>query len=147
VKKELTAVKDEQGRDQIRIAFNFPGGRHMYLIPSQPVPEADFGAYAGLRFTYKATPPPGLDKLLICVNQGGNQFVAGVPAPANGEWQSVFIAFDDFKIAGWSNKPKDTKLAVSDIDSITVGIHGGSSGQGGDGEILIRNIELVPPEK
>jgi hypothetical protein len=147
VKKELTAAKDDQDRALVRIAFTFPGGRHMYLIPSQPVPDIDFADYAGLRFTYQATPPQGLDKLLICVNQGGNQFVADATAPANGDWQSVVIPFDSFKIAAWSNKPKDTKLAVSDIASITVGIHGTAAAPGGDGQILIRGIELVPPEK
>lgn len=147
VKKELAAIKDEQGRPQIKLAFTFPGGRHMYLVPSQPVPLVDLGAYAGLRFTYKATPPQGIDKLLVCVNQGGNQFVADATAPANGDWQSVVIPFDRFKIAAWSGKPKDTKLAVDAIDSITVGIHGTAAAPGGDGEILIRDIELVPPEK
>lgn len=145
VKRELTAVADAQGRPQIRLAFTFPGGRHMYLVPSQPVPEIDLGAYAGVRFTYKATPLPGIDKLLVCVNQGGGQFIADPAPPATGDWHTVVVPFANFKIAGWSGKPKDTPLDVDAISGITVGIHGNSAA-GGDGEILIRDIELVPPE-
>jgi hypothetical protein len=141
VKKQLSTVKDDKGT-VLKMAFTFPGGRHMYLVPSQPVPEIELGAYKGLRFTYKAVLPKG-PGLLVCVNEGGGQFVATPTPTATGKWQSVTVPFADFKLAAWS-KPKDTKLDVDAISAITFGTHGTASGKGGSGEILLRNIEVVP---
>jgi len=141
VKKELTTVKDEQGRPLLKNHFTFVGGRHMYLVPTQPVPEVEMGVYSGLRFTYKATVPEGIDSLLVCVNEGGGQFVANPAPPANGEWQTVVVPFANFKLASWS-KPQDPKLDLDAISGITFGVHGVS--KGGDGEILLRDIEVVP---
>lgn len=141
VKKELTTTKDEQGRAVLKDSFTFPGGRHMYLVPTQPVPEIDMGGYSGLRFTYKATAPEGINGLLVSVTEGGGQFVATPAPPASGEWQSVVIPFADFKLASWS-KPQDTKLDLDAISGISFGMHGVS--KGGDGEILLRDIEVVP---
>ena len=89
VKKELSLAKDEEGRPVLRNAFTFPGGRHMYLTPSQPLPEIEVGAYEGLRFTYKAKVPKGIDTLLVMLNEGGGQFVATPAPPASGDWQTA----------------------------------------------------------
>lgn len=142
VKKQLSIVKDDQGRPMLKNAFTFPGGGHMYLTPAQPVPEIELGAYAGLRFTFKAVLPKG-PNLLVMVNEGGGQFVARSTPPTTGEWQTVTIPFANIKLAGWS-KPKDTKLDVDAITSITFGVHGIATGKGGSGEILLRDIEVVP---
>ena len=141
VKKELTSEKDEKGA-LLKMAFTFPTGRHMYLVPSQPVPEIELGAYRSLRFTYKASLPKG-PGLLVCLNEGGGQFIANPTPEASGEWQTVTVPFASFKLAGWS-KPKDTNLDVDAVSSITFGTHGGVSGKSGVGEILLRNIEVVP---
>jgi hypothetical protein len=142
VKKELSTIKDDKGT-LLKMAFTFPGGRHMYLVPSQPVPEIELGAYKGLRFTYKAKLPAGAPTLLVCLNEGGGQFVATPTPTATGEWQSVTVPFANFKLAGWS-KPKDTKLDVDAVSAITFGAHGIAAGKGGAGDILLRNIEVVP---
>ncbi|MBT3289408.1 MAG: hypothetical protein HN380_18840 [Victivallales bacterium] len=143
VKKQLSTVKDDQGRPMLKNAFTFPGGGHMYLTPSQPVPEIELGAYAGLRFTYQARTPKGIESLLVMVNEGGGQFIARPAPPATGKWETVTIPFANIKLASWS-KPKDTKLDVDAISSVVFGVHGIASGKGGSGEILLRDIEVVP---
>jgi hypothetical protein len=131
------------GATCLRLRFTFPGGRHMYLVPSQPVGEMEYSAYAGIRLTYKASVPAGIDGLLVSLFESGGQFVAQHSPKATGEWMSVTIPFEDFKLPGWS-KDNNGRFDVDLINRVSVGAHGTASGKGGAGEIVIKDIEVVP---
>lgn len=138
----LEAVEIE-GAPCLRLRFRFPGGRHMYYVPAQALPEMEYSAYEGLRFTYRATLPPGLSGLLVCAVESGGQFVA-TPAPAaTGDWESVTVPWTAFPLGAWS-KDDNGRLDVDAIERVCFGSHGTAQGEGGDGEILIRDIEAVP---
>lgn len=143
--KDLQTV-DADGAKCLKLSFRFPGGKHMYCVPAQPVDEQEFSAYAGLSLTYRATVPAGVDGLLVCVHEGGGQFVATPPPPASGEWVSVTIPWTAFPLAAWS-KDDNGRLDIDAITQVNVGVHGTASGEGGTGEILLKALELVPAAK
>lgn len=143
VKKEKTAFSAE-GRTGIRFTFSFPGGKHMYFTPAQSVPELDYSAYRGVRIQYRAKVPAGIKGLLVQFHEnGGGSFVPADSPSASGEWETVEIAFRDLKLAGWTKDPNGT-LDVDMLKSISIGAHGVASGSGGDGEIIIGAVDLVP---
>lgn len=129
-----------------RHTFNFPGGRHMYTTPSQAFPETEVSAYAGLRLTYKAALPKGIDGVLILLaEEGGGQYYAA-PAPTAAEtWTRCDLPFSAFKHASWT-KDANNQLDLDLISRITVGAHGQAQGKGGDGVICIADIQLLPPK-
>jgi hypothetical protein len=140
--KEMQGL-DVDGASCLRLNFSFPGGKHMYYIPVQSVEDLEYSAYAGLRFTYRATVPAGVDGLLVCVHENGGQFVATPPPPATGEWVSLTVPWSAFPLGGWT-RDDNGRLDVDAITQISVGVHGTALGAGGAGEILIKAIEAVP---
>ncbi len=143
--KELQVV-DVDGAPCLRLRFRFPGGRHMYCVPAQPIGELDYSAYEGIRFTYRATVPAGVNGLLACVHENGGQFVATPPPSATGEWLSVTVPWSAFPLGAWS-KDDNGRLDVDAISQVSLGVHGTAAAAGGDGEVLIKAIEVVPAAK
>ena len=65
----------------MKVKFTFPGGRHMYMVPTTSVPETDLDGYRALRFKYRAVLQEGLQGLLVSLHEAdGSQYVA-TPAP------------------------------------------------------------------
>ena len=133
--------------DGVRVlkeTFKFPLGRHMYFTPAFQLPELDYAAYSGIRLTYKATIPKPINGLLVMMAEGGGQFVAPSPGETK-EWRSIDLMFKDFKMAGWAKKKEgDMKFDVGYVTSMSIGCHGTAKEGNGEGEILIRKIELIP---
>jgi hypothetical protein len=132
-----------EGAKCLRLRFRFPGGRHMYYVPAQPLDELEYSAYEGLRFTYRATLPAGVSGLLVCVVESGGQFVATPPPEATNDWVSVTVPWSGFPLGAWS-KDDNGHLDIDAIERVCVGAHGTATGEGGEGEILIRAIDAVP---
>jgi hypothetical protein len=143
VSGQAMELVEVEGAKCLRLRFRFPGGRHMYYVPTQPLEEMEYSAYGGLRFTYRATVPAGVDGLLVCVMENGGQFVATPPPAASGDWESVTVPWRAFPLGAWS-KDDNGRLDVDAISRVSAGAHGTAQGEGGEGEILIRGIEVVP---
>ncbi|MBR6059295.1 MAG: CIA30 family protein [Victivallales bacterium] len=132
------------GERVLKETFMFPLGRHMYFTPAFQLPELDYAAYSGIRLTYKAMIPKPINGLLVTMAEGGGQFVAPSPTEAN-EWRTIDLKFKDFKMAGWAKKKDgNTKFDVGAVTSMSIGCHGTANEGSGQGEILIRKIELIP---
>jgi len=139
-----TPNEGPDGKPCMKFEFKFPGGRHMYAIPSVAAPSEELDGYSGLRFTYKATLPEGIKGLLVSLSeQTGGQHYADPPPPSSADWTTITIPFDQFKLAGWA-KDDNGKLDVGQIRSVNIGTHGTSSGQGGPGLILVADVQFVP---
>ncbi|MGN0879660.1 MAG: hypothetical protein ACI4WT_09455 [Oligosphaeraceae bacterium] len=133
-----------EGGRAVRIAFTFPTGHHMYLLPTMPLPECDFATYSGIRLTYRATPPRPLG-LLVLLNGEGGQYGGGPTPSASDEWRSVELRFADFRGVGWAKAIAGKPLPLDSIASIVIGCHGSADAKGdGRGEILVRSLELIP---
>ena len=141
-----TLTTPDEGRDGqpcMKLEFNFIGGRHMYLTPTIPMPAAELDGYTGLRFTYKATLPEGIEGLLVMLAEGGGQFVATPMPGASDDWVTITVPFDDFELGSWS-KDDNGQLDLGRINSIIIGTHGGATGNGGDGLLMVSDIEFAP---
>ncbi|MBQ2335189.1 MAG: hypothetical protein II381_02695 [Victivallales bacterium] len=140
------SVEDAEfdGEHVLKETFKFPLGRHMYFTPSFHMPDLDYASYSGIRLTYKAIIPQPINGLLVTVAEGGGQFVAPAPKETS-EWLSIDLKFKDFKMAGWAKKKGDNpQLDVAGITTMTIGCHGTANVGNGEGEILIRKLELIP---
>jgi hypothetical protein len=116
----------------------------MYLVPAQPVPEAETAGYSGVRITCKAVLPPGLKGLLVSVFEAnGAQYVAAPPPPPPGQLEAIVLPWERFELGSWSRDPQEG-LDPNRITRISVGVHGTAAGDGGPGSIEIRGIDLVP---
>ena len=144
-KAELTTPKEgPEGQACMKVKFTFPGGRHMYMVPSTPVPETDLDGYRALRFRYRAVLQKGIEGLLVMLLEtGGSQYMAMPMPPASEEWTTITIPIQDFRLGGWSKDP-DNRLSLCDVGRVTIGTHGTPSGAGGDGVIMASDVELVP---
>lgn len=131
------------GKRCMRFDFRFPGGRHMYAIPSMAVPGELLEGYSALRFSYRATVPAGINGLLVMLGERGAQFFLDPPAPASAEWTTLTVPFDKLKPAPWS-KDDNGKLDLNRVDSVMVGAHGTAAGDGGPGTIWITDVQFVP---
>ncbi len=106
--------------------------------------DLDYASYSGIRLTYKATIPQPINGLLVTVSEGGGQFVAPAPKETS-EWLSIDLKFKDFTMASWAKKKGgNTQLDVAGITSMMIGCHGTANIGNGEGEILVRKIELIP---
>jgi len=144
--KIAIATDGPDGAPCTRHTFNFPGGRHMYATPSQAFAETEVTAYTGLRLTYKAVLPRGIDGLLVLLSEeGGGQYYAFPAPPASDAWTECNMPFSAFKQASWT-KDANGQLDLDLIAKITIGAHGQAQGKGGDGMISIANIQLLPPK-
>ena len=140
------SVEDAEfdGEHVLKETFKFPLGRHMYFTPSFRMPDLDYASYSGIRLTYKATIPQPINGLLVTVSEGGGQFVAPAPKETS-EWLSIDLKFKDFTMASWAKKKGgNTQLDVAGITSMMIGCHGTANVGNGEGEILVRKIELIP---
>ena len=144
-KAEVTTPNEGPGgKPCMKMEFTFPGGRHMYAIPSTSILGGEMEGYKALRFAYKATLPAGIKGLLVTVaERDGEQYAADPPPPASPEWKTVTLPLDQLKFAAWT-KPVNGKLDMDLIDRVMVGAHGTASGKGGSGAIWAADIELVP---
>ncbi|NOY80058.1 MAG: hypothetical protein GXP31_03535 [Kiritimatiellaeota bacterium] len=139
-----TDVPGPGGRKCSRLDFNFPGGRHMYVVPSHPIRPLELGAYKGIRLTYKAKLPKGIGGLLfMLVEAGGAQYYASPPPPPTETWKSIVIPFSRFKHGTWT-RDANGKLDLDDVRKVCVGAHGVASGKGGSGQIWTVSVEAVP---
>jgi len=145
-KTEFTVTKEAPGgKPCTKFEFSFPGGGHMWAVPTQRVPEMELSAYHGVRLTYKATLPDGITGLLVVLTEeGGGGWLPPAPPPASADWTSVVIPFSELTLASWL-RDENGKPDLDRITSIAVGAHGTASGQGGKGCIMLADIEFVPP--
>ena len=124
--------------------FVIPGGRHMYVLPSLPLPDIDLTGYSGLQLTYKATLPSGIKALLvILVEQDGSHYYTDWIATPSDEWRTLVIPFSEFRLGGWS-QDENGRLDLDQIGSVIVGMHGTTSESEGRGSIWVASIAFVP---
>jgi len=129
----------------MRADFTFPGGRHMYAVPSVRLQELELSGYAGLRFSYRATLPKGMGGLLVMLVErgGGTQYIAEPAPAASADWTTVTIPFARFKRGSWSEDDND-RLDLDDVRAVAIGAHGTTPERPGKGSIRVRDIVFVP---
>ncbi len=144
VTAEMTVA--DEGPDGVpctKLAFTFPGGKHMYLVPSMSLPQTDLEGYSALEITYKAQLPPGIAGLLLMLGESGGQFLADPPpAPTDDKWVTMTIPFADFRLGNWS-KDDNGQLDIDRVQNVMVGTHGAST-TGGEGLIMVSDVRFVP---
>jgi len=133
------------GKPSMRIAFAFPGGRHMYACPALSLDGIEFDGYRAVRFIYKAELPPGIGGLLVCLNErgDGSQYYAHPAPPPSEEWMTTEIALDYFKLGNWS-KDENSRLDPGEVGQLVIGVHGTATQPKASGWIVISGLELVP---
>ena len=141
---ELTTPNEgPDGRPCMRLDFNIPSNRHMYVVPSAALPAVNLDGYSALRLTYRATLPEGLKGLLLMIGEQGAQFACEPPPPPTDDWSTMTIPLESFKLGGWSTDDNG-RLDMERASSIMVGTHGVTTAEVGDGTIWALDIELVP---
>jgi len=145
VQAELTLPPDgPDGKPCMKFVFAFPGGRHMYALPTLALPEIELDGYRVLRFTYKVTLPKGIDGLLVSLQERGHaQYYADPGPPASEEWRAATIPFDALKLGAWS-KDENGRLDLGEVASVTIGLHGTAAEPKAGGIILVSEVEFVP---
>lgn len=144
VKAKLTMVPEGPGGKQcMKYEFNVPAGRHMYAIPSTNVTVEDLEGYSALRFKYRAQIPAGMRMLVILGETNGVTYLASPAGPWSGEWGEMTVPLSQFQWASWSQKDTEDKVNLSRLTSVQIGTDGTPT-QGGDGSIMVCDIELVP---
>jgi len=123
--------------------YSFPGGRHMYAVPSVSCPVGLADGYGSLQFKYKATVPPGIDGLLVMLGEGGAQWYADPAPPASEDWTTITIPFDEFKLGEWT-KDDNGKLDLGKVDRVMVGLHGTAQEQAASGTIRVKDLCFAP---
>lgn len=132
------------GRACMKFEFRFPGSAHMYAVPTTPVSGWDPEGYRALRFTYRASLPPGISGLLVMlIEREGAQYLVDPPPPASEKWTTVTIPFERFRLGGWSTDANG-RLDLAEVASVAVAAHGTASGTGGEGTIRVTDVEFVP---
>ncbi|MFA0743820.1 MAG: hypothetical protein LASZOEIN_000601 [Candidatus Fervidibacter sp.] len=123
--------------------FVIPGGRHMYVLPSLIMPDADLTGYSGLQLTYRANLPSGIKALLIIlVEHDGSHYYTDWIATPSGERRTLVIPFSEFRLGGWS-QDENGRLDLDQIGSVIVGMHGTASESEGRGSIWVASIAFV----
>ncbi len=142
--KVVTARETPYDVTGMRFAFTFPLGRHMYALPRLPLPEAEYEAYSGVKITYRATLPNGIDSLLVSLFEAdGSQYHAEPAPPAGKDCQTVTIPYDRFKLGGWSHDENE-RLDRDQIVAISIGLHGTAKSGDGKGVIEVEDVAFVP---
>ena len=141
----LTVAHVDEGRACSRIDFVLPGGRHMYAVPSVRLPELELSGFSGMRLTYRAALPKGIDGLLVMLieRSGGTQYYADPAPKASGEWTTVTIPFERFQRGSWSKDDND-RLDLDAVLSVAIGVHGTTAEAQGKGAIWVSEITFVP---
>ncbi len=142
VKSKLESTEVD-GVKTMEYRFDLPGGRHMFALPQTPVDVEELDGYSGLRFTYRADLPPGIDGLLVMLLEGDGTQYRAVPAPPGStEWKTVTIPFDKFERGSWS-KDENDRLDLCDVRRVAIGMHG-TTPEATGGTIAVRDVEFVP---
>lgn len=145
VSARLTTPDDGPGGGPcMKVEFTFPGGRHMYLVPTIRVPEADLEGYGALQFTYRAALPDGIEGLLVMlIEEGGAQYYAEPAPPPSLDWTTLSIPFEQFTLGGWT-ADANGKLDLDRVGSIAIAVHGTAAGGGGSGVIHAAEVRFAP---
>jgi len=136
------ANEGPDGKPCAKFEFAFPGGRHMYALPTLQLPELELDGYRALRFACKARLPAGISTLLISLLEGDHSQYCAEP-PASDEWRTLTIPFDQLTLGGWS-KDENDRLDLTEIRSLIIGLHGTASEKQASGTIWATDIEFVP---
>jgi len=142
---ELTTPNEgPDGKACMRFNFRFPGGRHMYAVPSTPLQEIELEGFRALRFMYRAELPKGIKGLLVMlIERDGTQYYADPAPPASKDWKTITISFGRLKRGGWS-KDENDRLDLDDVGSVAVGVHGTASEPKASGVLWVTDIQFVP---
>ncbi|HUS93105.1 MAG TPA: hypothetical protein VM695_14700, partial [Phycisphaerae bacterium] len=128
----------------VKIDYAFPGGRHMFVVPTVPVGEAELAGYRALRLTYRATVPEGIAGLLVMlIETGGAQYCVEPAPPASEQWRTLTIPLADLRLGRWT-KDANARLDLDDVRSVAVGIHGTATPARNRGTIHVAKIEFIP---
>jgi hypothetical protein len=128
----------------MRYSFELPGGRHMYAVPRVPVDVEELDAYSGLRFTYTAALPSGIDGLLVMLLEAdGTQYYASPAPPPSEKWSTITIPFSKFRRGGWS-ADENGGLDLKEVRYVAVGIHGTARLAKAAGQIDVTDVQFVP---
>jgi len=142
-----TAADAEEGPGGgacVKIDYAFPGGRHMFVVPTVPVGEAELAGYRALRLTYRATVPEGIAGLLVMlIETGGAQYCVEPAPPASEQWRTLTIPLADLRLGRWT-KDANARLDLDDVRSVAVGIHGTATPARNRGTIHVAKIEFIP---
>lgn len=139
-----TPAEGPNGQKCMKVAFSFPGGRHMYMVPGVPVGDVDVEGYSTLKFTYKADLPEGLKGLLVTlIESSGGQYYADPPPPASSEWTTIKIPVAKLKKASWSRDPNN-RLDMADVTKVNIGAHGVAKPKLAKGTIWVTDIQFLP---
>ena len=142
--KISTPAEGPGGKPCTRLDYAFPGGRHMYVVPSTPLGEAELEGYKALRFTYKATLPRGIDGLLVMlIERDGTQYYADPAPPAAADWKTVTIPLASFQRGDWS-KDENSRLDLNDVGSVAIGLHGTAAETQAKGTLWVADVQFVP---
>ena len=143
VKSELEATEVD-GTKTMEYQFRLPGGRHMFALPQTPVDVEELDGYSGLRFTYRADLPPGIDGLLVHAHRRRRDPISGGAGSASEQRVegTVTIPFDKFERGSWS-KDENDRLDLCDVRRVAIGMHGTTPKAAG-GTIAVRDVEFVP---
>lgn len=137
-----TPGEGPNGEPCMKLEFSFPGHKHMYVIPSIPVPAAGIAGYSALRLQYKATLAAGVKVLLMLTEERAQYWVQPAP-PATDEWTTLTVPFDDFTLGSWSEDPNG-RLDMEAVTRISVGVEGVAEEDETSGAIWATGIEFVP---
>jgi len=127
----------------MKFEYSFPGGRHMYAVPSVPCPVGLADGYGALQFKYKATVPAGINGLLVMLGEGGAQWYAEPPPPPSEDWTTITIPFGQFQLGPWT-QDDNGKLDLGKVDRVMVGLHGTAQDQAASGTIWVKDLCFAP---
>lgn len=136
-------AKGPEGATSVEYRFDLPGGRHMFAMTRTPVDVEEPDGYSGLKFTYQAELPKGIDGLLVMlIERDGTQYRA-VPAPqASKERLTITIPFDKFERGSWS-KDENDRLDLDELSYVAIGMHG-TTPTDASGMIKVADVQFVP---
>ena len=116
----------------------------MFVIPRAAVHAEELDGYSGLRITYKAQLPEGIDGLLVMlIESDGTQYHAVPPPPASAEWKTITIPWSGFRRGGWSRDEND-RLDRNEVGEVAVGMHGTATAEEAAGRISVSGAQFVP---
>jgi hypothetical protein len=140
VQHKLAIVNEgPHGEPVVRFDFTFPESRHLYALPTLPMP-AEVDGYRALRVRYKASLPKGPRTLISLIKANGAQYI--VEPAATADWTTCETPLADLKLGAWS-KDDEGKLTMTPGMTVIVGCHG-TADPVGNGTIWIAEIALVP---
>ncbi len=142
-----TPSEGPEGASCWRFDFAFPGGRHMFAVPTTPIEDVEVSAYQALEIEYTAQLPEGIPGLLLMlIEHDGTQYFAEPTPPPSGEWKQLSVPFENFRRGGWS-KDENDRLDLDGVASIAVGVHGVAKPTRAEGTVRVSRLRLLPWER